>query len=201
MGHDDLVIIGRVAGALAIGAMIGFERTFHGRPAGFRTHSLVCIASAILMIVTVYQNQWMTLLDHDAIRTDPTRMAQGIMTGIGFLGAGVIFKEGLTVRGLTTAASIWVTAAIGAVQREPGRIRRLRGRGRQRPGVRSGADLFRCDGRTVVGSNRRQRSRSGADRHADDLARAVQGRHPAGVSVASSRSDPGKRIGPRAVDL
>ena len=96
-----------------IGAMIGFERTFHGRPAGFRTHSLVCIASAILMIVTVYQSQWMTLLEHDAIRTDPTRMAQGIMTGIGFLGAGVIFKEGLTVRGLTTAASIWVTAAIG----------------------------------------------------------------------------------------
>jgi putative Mg2+ transporter-C (MgtC) family protein len=113
MGHEDLVIIGRVAGALVIGALIGFERSFHGRPAGFRTHSLVCIASATLMIVTVYQQQWMTLVEHDAIRTDPTRMAQGIMTGIGFLGAGVIFKEGLTVRGLTTAASIWVTAAIG----------------------------------------------------------------------------------------
>jgi putative Mg2+ transporter-C (MgtC) family protein len=113
MGHDEQVIIARVAGALLIGAMIGFERTFHGRPAGFRTHSLVCIASAILMIVTVYQHRWMTLVEHDAIRTDPTRMAQGIMTGIGFLGAGVIFKEGLTVRGLTTAASIWVTAAIG----------------------------------------------------------------------------------------
>ena len=55
----------------------------------------------------------MTHLPLDAIRTDPTRMAQGIMTGIGFLGAGVIFKEGLSVRGLTTAASIWVTAAIG----------------------------------------------------------------------------------------
>jgi putative Mg2+ transporter-C (MgtC) family protein len=65
------------------------------------------------MIVTVYQNRWMTQLEHDAIRTDPTRMAQGIMTGIGFLGAGVIFKEGLTIRGLTTAASIWTTAAIG----------------------------------------------------------------------------------------
>src|SRR6186997_3326822 len=113
MNHDDLVIIGRVAGALVIGAMIGLERTFHGRPAGFRTHSLVCIASSILMIVTVYQNRWMTFVEHEAIRTDPTRMAQGIMTGIGFLGAGVIFKEGLTVRGLTTAASIWVTAAIG----------------------------------------------------------------------------------------
>jgi len=111
--YIDLVIIGRIAGALAIGAMIGFERTFHGRPAGFRTHALVCVASALLMIVTVYQGQWMTAVEHDAIRTDPTRMAQGIMTGIGFLGAGVIFKEGLTVRGLTTAASIWVTAAIG----------------------------------------------------------------------------------------
>jgi putative Mg2+ transporter-C (MgtC) family protein len=113
MDHDDLVIIGRIAGALVIGAMIGFERTFHGRPAGFRTHALVCVASALLMIVTVYQDVWMTLVQHDAIRTDPTRMAQGIMTGIGFLGAGVIFKEGLTVRGLTTAASIWITAAIG----------------------------------------------------------------------------------------
>jgi putative Mg2+ transporter-C (MgtC) family protein len=65
------------------------------------------------MIVTDYQNQWMTLVEHEVISTDPTRMAQEIMTGIGFLGAGVIFKEGLTVRGLTTAASIWVTAAIG----------------------------------------------------------------------------------------
>ncbi len=59
----------------------------------------------------------MTVVPLDAIRTDPTRMAQGIMTGIGFLGAGVIFKEGLTVRGLTTAASIWVTAAIGILLR------------------------------------------------------------------------------------
>jgi putative Mg2+ transporter-C (MgtC) family protein len=102
-----------VLAALVIGAAIGFERTFHGRPAGFRTHSLVCLASALLMLVTVYQNQWMIVVPLDAIRTDPTRMAQGIMTGIGFLGAGVIFKEGLTVRGLTTAASIWTTAAIG----------------------------------------------------------------------------------------
>ncbi len=113
MGHDELVIVGRLAGALVIGAMIGFERTFHGRPAGFRTHALVCLASALLMLVTVYQLHWMTEVPLDTIRADPTRMAQGIMTGIGFLGAGVIFKEGLTVRGLTTAASIWITAAIG----------------------------------------------------------------------------------------
>jgi putative Mg2+ transporter-C (MgtC) family protein len=107
------VILVRVLAAVVVGALIGFERTFHGRPAGFRTHALVCVASSLLMLVTVYQNQWMTIVPLDAIRTDPTRMAQGIMTGIGFLGAGVIFKEGLTVRGLTTAASIWVTAAIG----------------------------------------------------------------------------------------
>ncbi len=113
MSQEEMIIVVRVLGALAIGALIGFERTFHGRPAGFRTHSLVCLASALLMIVTVYQNEWMTVVPLDAIRTDPTRMAQGIMTGIGFLGAGVIFKEGLTVRGLTTAASIWVTSAIG----------------------------------------------------------------------------------------
>src|SRR2546428_246019 len=110
---EELVILVRVLAAVLVGALIGFERTFHGRPAGFRTHALVCVASSLLMLVTVYQNQWMTVLPLDAIRTDPTRMAQGIMSGIGFLGAGVIFKEGLTVRGLTTAASIWVTAAIG----------------------------------------------------------------------------------------
>src|SRR4029450_12263282 len=113
MGNEELVMVIRVFGALVIGGLIGFERTFHGRPAGFRTHSLVCVASALLMLVTVYQSDWMTSTPIDTIRTDPTRMAQGIMTGIGFLGAGVIFKEGLTVRGLTTAASIWMTASIG----------------------------------------------------------------------------------------
>jgi putative Mg2+ transporter-C (MgtC) family protein len=113
LSHEHLVMMVRIVGALAVGAAIGFERSFHGRPAGFRTHALVCVASALLMLVTVYQNEWMTQVALDAIRTDPTRMAQGIMTGIGFLGAGVIFKEGLTVRGLTTAASIWMTASIG----------------------------------------------------------------------------------------
>jgi putative Mg2+ transporter-C (MgtC) family protein len=113
MGHDELVIAARVLMALVLGGLIGMERTFHGRPAGFRTHALVCLASALLMMATVYQSRWMTEAAVGAITTDPTRMAQGIMTGIGFLGAGVIFKEGLTVRGLTTAASIWVTAAIG----------------------------------------------------------------------------------------
>jgi putative Mg2+ transporter-C (MgtC) family protein len=113
VGAENAVMLARIFGALLVGALIGLERSFHGRPAGFRTHALVCVASALLMLVTVYQNEWMTQVALEAIRTDPTRMAQGIMTGIGFLGAGVIFKEGLTVRGLTTAASIWVTSAIG----------------------------------------------------------------------------------------
>ena len=113
MTPEEIVIAVRVLAAVLVGASIGFERTFHGRPAGFRTHALVCLASSLLMLVTVYPNWWMAVTPTDAFRTDPTRMAQGIMTGIGFLGAGVIFKEGLTVRGLTTAASIWITAAIG----------------------------------------------------------------------------------------
>jgi putative Mg2+ transporter-C (MgtC) family protein len=89
------------------------ERTIHGRPAGFRTHALVCLTSALLMIALIYQARWLGEVTVDAISAGSSRMAQGIMTGIGFLGAGVIFKEGLTVRGLTTAASIWITAAIG----------------------------------------------------------------------------------------
>ncbi len=102
-----------LGGAWLAGAVIGIERSFHGRPAGFRTHALVCLSSALLMVVFNYQQDWIGDVPAESIRTDPTRMAQGIMTGIGFLGAGVIFKEGFTVRGLTTAASIWTTAAIG----------------------------------------------------------------------------------------
>jgi len=99
--------------ALAAGGIIGLERSYHGRPAGFRTHALVCLASSVLMILTVYHGRWFEASSLERVAIDPTRMAQGIMTGIGFLGAGVIMKEGLTVRGLTTAASIWITAAIG----------------------------------------------------------------------------------------
>jgi putative Mg2+ transporter-C (MgtC) family protein len=99
--------------ALAVGGMIGLERSYHGRPAGFRTHALVCLSSSMLMVLTVYQDTWFSSFNLEQTNVDPTRMAQGIMTGIGFLGAGVIMKEGLTVRGLTTAASIWTTAGIG----------------------------------------------------------------------------------------
>jgi putative Mg2+ transporter-C (MgtC) family protein len=101
--------------ALVCGGLVGLERSYHARPAGFRTHTLVCLASALLMLVTVYEGQWFDYRGMGRVAIDPTRMAQGIMTGIGFLGAGVIMKEGLSVRGLTTAASIWITAAIGVL--------------------------------------------------------------------------------------
>ncbi len=109
--HLEMLL--RLIAALLAGACIGYERSFHGRPAGLRTHVLVCLASAVLMLVTVYEDHWVRVAGES--RLDPTRMAQGIMTGIGFLGAGVIVKEGLNVRGLTTAASIWITAAIGVL--------------------------------------------------------------------------------------
>ncbi len=113
MSSDFIEICIRLTGALGIGALIGLERSYRGRPAGFRTHALVCVASSLLMLVTVYESQWFQPGGNSRVVVDPTRMAQGIMTGIGFLGAGVIMKDGLSVRGLTTAASIWITSAIG----------------------------------------------------------------------------------------
>jgi len=110
---DYLEISVRLLAALAIGSLVGMERSYHGRPAGFRTHTLVCLASALLMLVPAYEAKWFGPTADMRLTIDPTRIAQGIMTGIGFLGAGAIMKEGLSVRGLTTAASIWITAAIG----------------------------------------------------------------------------------------
>jgi len=113
MTQEYFEILFRLVAALAAGGLIGLERSHRGRPAGFRTHALVCLASSLLMLVTVYETHWMPDSSTAQVVLDPTRMAQGIMTGIGFLGAGAIIKEGFTVRGLTTAASIWITAAIG----------------------------------------------------------------------------------------
>ena len=113
ISSDYLEMCFRLAVALGAGALIGLERSYRGRPAGFRTHALVCTASSLLMLVTVYESLWFSGSNAARVVLDPTRMSQGIMTGIGFLGAGVIVKEGLSVRGLTTAASIWITASIG----------------------------------------------------------------------------------------
>lgn len=106
MTEYDLLV--RPLLALAAGGLVGLERSYHGRAAGLRTYALVSFASALLVVVAE-QMQPMPRGAGDGT----TRVIQGIVTGIGFLGAGVIVKEGFTVRGLTTAASIWVASAIG----------------------------------------------------------------------------------------
>jgi putative Mg2+ transporter-C (MgtC) family protein len=96
--------------ALLAGALVGLERSYRGRAAGLRTYALVCLGSALLVVLGEE-------LAHGPAGGpgDSTRIIQGIVTGIGFLGAGVIVKEGFSVRGLTTAASIWVISAVGVV--------------------------------------------------------------------------------------
>jgi putative Mg2+ transporter-C (MgtC) family protein len=104
-------IVLNLALAWTAGAVVGFERSFNGRAAGFRTHALVGLAAGGVVIISYLPA--VSPGFGSTSRLDPTRLAQGVMTGIGFLGAGVIFKEGVSVQGLTTAASIWATAAIG----------------------------------------------------------------------------------------
>lgn len=102
--------------SLITGILIGLDREMQGKPAGLRTHALVGFASALLTLAAAHQGEWIVnLMPSTQIVSDPIRMAHGILTGIGFLGAGVIFKEGSSVHGLTTAASLWTTAALGIV--------------------------------------------------------------------------------------
>ena len=96
--HDIIDIAIRLASALAAGSLLGFERSFHGRPAGIRTHALVCLASALLMLVPAYQATWLGIPPDASSSTNPSRMAQGIMTGIGFLGAGSHLPAGVLHR-------------------------------------------------------------------------------------------------------
>jgi putative Mg2+ transporter-C (MgtC) family protein len=105
------IIVRLLLGAV-VGGIIGFERSTHGRAAGFRTHLLVCIAGVLIMIVSEYYH-YLSIWDPSYIRIDPARLAAGAITGVGFLGAGVIVKMGLNVQGLTTAACLWIVSAIG----------------------------------------------------------------------------------------
>jgi len=107
-------IAAELTAAWVAGCVIGFERSFHGRAAGIRTHAVVAIAAAATVMVSLAPAFAPGgSFPGGTPMLDPTRLAQGVMTGVGFLGAGVIFKEGVNVQGLTTAASIWATAAIG----------------------------------------------------------------------------------------
>jgi len=107
------IILMHLLVALCIGSVLGYERSFHGRAAGLRTYAVVCSASALLPVICAFPSLWFGGSWTTTTSSDPTRVIQGIVTGIGFVGAGVIMKEGFTIRGLSTAASIWMTAAIG----------------------------------------------------------------------------------------
>ncbi|RJX27258.1 MAG: MgtC/SapB family protein [Dethiobacter sp.] len=97
--------------AVVLGGVVGFERERQNRPAGFRTHILVCVGSALVMLVSAYG--FTGELEHIGGGVDPSRIAAQVVAGVGFLGAGTIIRHGNTITGLTTAASIWIVSGIG----------------------------------------------------------------------------------------
>jgi len=105
---DKLVIL-RLMISLILGGLIGLERQLHRRTAGLRTHILVCLGSCLIMLTSLYVFD----IYKDKVALDPARIAAGVITGIGFLGAGTIIRAGEAVKGLTTAASLWLVAGIG----------------------------------------------------------------------------------------
>jgi putative Mg2+ transporter-C (MgtC) family protein len=109
---DSLV---RLCVAMVAGGLVGLEREIRGRQAGFRTNILVCLGSALVMIVStsLATAAWAPPDPNVTVRIDPARIAYGVMTGIGFLGAGAIVKNDASIRGLTTAAGLWCVAALG----------------------------------------------------------------------------------------
>lgn len=101
----------RLLVATVLGALIGIEREYHAKEAGVRTHLLVALGACLFMILSIYGFDLMLGRDH--VSFDPSRIASQVVTGIGFIGAGTIILQKQMVRGLTTAAGLWVTAAIG----------------------------------------------------------------------------------------
>jgi putative Mg2+ transporter-C (MgtC) family protein len=95
--------------ACLLGGIIGFERETANRPAGFRTYILVCVGAALVMVTS----EWMFSIYHGLTTADPARLGAQIISGIGFLGAGTIMRDGMNVRGLTTAASLWAVSCVG----------------------------------------------------------------------------------------
>ncbi|MBQ7759831.1 MAG: MgtC/SapB family protein [Phascolarctobacterium sp.] len=114
----ELTMVLRLIVAAVLGGIVGMERGSGDRPAGFRTHILVCVGSALFMLVSIYGFDDIapvtTVVENDiGTRRDTARIAAQVVSGIGFLGAGTILHEGLTIKGLTTAASLWIVSAIG----------------------------------------------------------------------------------------
>jgi putative Mg2+ transporter-C (MgtC) family protein len=107
---NDAQIIIRLVVSSILGGLVGFEREMHNRKiAGFRTHILVCVGAALIMLTSIYISE----IYCNKMPADPARIAAGVITGIGFLGAGTIIRSGATVTGLTTAASLWTVSGIG----------------------------------------------------------------------------------------
>jgi len=113
---SQLEVVARLLAAMVLCGLIGIERELRDQPAGFRTHILLGLGAALFTLVSAYGFEEFTELALEAgggVQFDPTRIAAQIVTGIGFLGAGAIIRQGLDIRGLTTAASLWAAAAVG----------------------------------------------------------------------------------------
>lgn len=110
-GYSDAVLVIRLILAGICGGIIGVERTLRQKDAGFRTHIIVSMGAALMMIISKYG--FLDIIYIDSAQVDVSRVASNIITGISFLGAGMIFVKGISIKGLTTAAGIWVTAAVG----------------------------------------------------------------------------------------
>lgn len=106
--NADMIMAVQILLAFVLGLIVGMEREYHYSPAGIRTYSSVCVGACLFGIISAHAH---TVLPNSVV--DPSRIAAQIVTGVGFLGAGVIFKEGTKTTGLTTAATIWTSAAIG----------------------------------------------------------------------------------------
>src|SRR5579862_769538 len=113
MAELHLELLVRILVGTLLGGAIGYERDLHGRPAGLRTHAIVALASATFMVVSTRFLYFQHYSKDDLVSVDPSRIAASVVSGIGFLGAGAILREGITIRGLTTAAGLWLVAAIG----------------------------------------------------------------------------------------
>lgn len=106
---NELTILYRLLLAFLLGGIIGLEREKAGHSPGLRTHILVCVGASLIMLTSIYVYE----LYKDSTPVDPGRIVAGVVTGIGFLGAGAIIRSGENTKGLTTAASIWVSSGIG----------------------------------------------------------------------------------------
>jgi putative Mg2+ transporter-C (MgtC) family protein len=109
----ELQLVLRIVVGTFLGGVIGYERDIHGRPAGLRTHAIVALASSTFMVVSTHFVYFQHYVAGDLVNVDSSRIAASVVSGIGFLAGGAILRTGVTVQGLTTAAGLWLVAAIG----------------------------------------------------------------------------------------